>query len=721
MTRHAVGALVVLALFLPLAPQAAAQAGASLVINVHTATPQGCGDYGWGPHYSYRVFVDGAQVTASDTRDPVNGVVTWDGLVQVDLGTHRSVALSFEVVDHAMSFFSSTETACNLTTSGSRLTVQYVVGSAQLVRGGSTNEGAAIEAYVSDSTLPVPTIPTIALRGAPDATSANVSYATLNVPGFTRADLVDASRPAVTAASTTSAAAGVVAWSGLDENTAYDAQLRAYGGSWVLASNTVSFTTANLPPPAPELSLMWQNGTAASFTYHNAPRDLASLTVFLSREASFRPGATPDLTLNAPFATFVDLFNLTPNATYYLIARSRDTGNLSTEAHAMSFSTTAPQPPYTPRPTYEQAPTHETTATPTPPWPTYAQPTTIPHRTTSAELAASFQMLIDGDGGSPDAPINVSIGGSATVHAKFLDHAAFSFSASQGIIETTHYDANLGATVTTSGYAATLIPSRIDVGANQAVDAMVRIAAPDSASRGDLVTITMDIFVTGGGTSALVKSAPIYARISSAAPPVDVKADANVRLSTTQVALVAGVATVGITLVAAALLRRDATRFALAAALYTRTTRGQTLDHPARESLHKRIASEPGVCYTDLKRDTGLTTGVLVHHLRALERAGYLSSRKEGAFRRFYAAGSAPAPAPKSVTYVAPLTPMQSRVLELVRERPMTQAELGERLGITQQGVSHHVKSLERAGHVAAVYDGRVWRYQVVTSFEIVP
>jgi DNA-binding MarR family transcriptional regulator len=64
---------------------------------------------------------------------------------------------------------------------------------------------------------------------------------------------------------------------------------------------------------------------------------------------------------------------------------------------------------------------------------------------------------------------------------------------------------------------------------------------------------------------------------------------------------------------------------------------------------------------------------------------------------------------------------MQQRVVDLLGEAPLTQGELAERLGLSQQGLNHHVKSLERAGHIKAVYDGRVWRYRPADPAESVP
>ncbi|HVL47522.1 MAG TPA: MarR family transcriptional regulator [Candidatus Thermoplasmatota archaeon] len=167
--------------------------------------------------------------------------------------------------------------------------------------------------------------------------------------------------------------------------------------------------------------------------------------------------------------------------------------------------------------------------------------------------------------------------------------------------------------------------------------------------------------------------------------------------------VVAGAAVGGVGLVGwlAILLRRDAWRYlfmAPFAGLYTRLARKEVLDHATRDRIHAAIVARPGVHYSQLLGDMGLPAGVLIHHLRTLERHAYVRSRREGPYRRFYPAG-ARLPAVEA----DPMTPMQRRVLDILEASgPLTQAQLGERLGMTKQGVSYHLKGLARRGEVVA-------------------
>ncbi|HWH09031.1 MAG TPA: winged helix-turn-helix transcriptional regulator, partial [Candidatus Thermoplasmatota archaeon] len=147
----------------------------------------------------------------------------------------------------------------------------------------------------------------------------------------------------------------------------------------------------------------------------------------------------------------------------------------------------------------------------------------------------------------------------------------------------------------------------------------------------------------------------------------------------------------GAVLLALPLLRREDVRYAALAALYARLRRPQVLGHADRERILALVRARPGIRYAALQRETGLATGALLHHLRALEAHGLLLSRREGSRRVFFEPGAAPDAA-------AGLTPTQARLLEMDRAGGLSQREMGERLGITQQAVSQHLREMERRG-----------------------
>lgn len=169
------------------------------------------------------------------------------------------------------------------------------------------------------------------------------------------------------------------------------------------------------------------------------------------------------------------------------------------------------------------------------------------------------------------------------------------------------------------------------------------------------------------------------------------------------------IAALGAAVVLAPLSRREWWRYLAVAPflpLYTRLAKRDVLDHKMRERIHQLVKDRPGIHYTALKEATQLNAGALVHHLRTLERHGLVTSRREGILRRFFPVGARLPPPPE-----VPLTPTQARILDLLAQRAMTQRELADALGITQQGASYHVKTLERKGQLGARRDGAELRY----------
>ena len=139
--------------------------------------------------------------------------------------------------------------------------------------------------------------------------------------------------------------------------------------------------------------------------------------------------------------------------------------------------------------------------------------------------------------------------------------------------------------------------------------------------------------------------------------------------------------------------------------LYTRLRRADALSNAKRERIYALVRETPGIGYAEMMRATKLGAGVLVHHLRILEREKLVVSRRYGLRRRIFPAGDATAAA-------ASPSAAQERVLDALRSAPLTQSELRERLELSQQGVSYHIQRLAREGRIREEQVGgeRRWR-----------
>ena len=143
--------------------------------------------------------------------------------------------------------------------------------------------------------------------------------------------------------------------------------------------------------------------------------------------------------------------------------------------------------------------------------------------------------------------------------------------------------------------------------------------------------------------------------------------------------------------------------------LYTRVKKEEVLDHFVRGQIYGFIVANPGNHYNAIRIALSLNNGTLSHHLRTLEMQGFVKSRRDGTFKRFY---------PVNVMFPQEggikLSEMQLEILDLIRQTGVegaTQKFIADILGISQQTASYNLKVLERSGAVRMETDGRRTKY----------
>ncbi|WP_455392245.1 NEW3 domain-containing protein [[Eubacterium] cellulosolvens] len=129
--------------------------------------------------------------------------------------------------------------------------------------------------------------------------------------------------------------------------------------------------------------------------------------------------------------------------------------------------------------------------------------------------------------------------------------------------------------------------------------------------------------------------------------------------------------------------------------LYTKLHKDKILDHFTRGRVYEYIRSNPGVHYSEIKRELELNNGNLTYHLHTMEREALIKSRTKGRFKVFY---------PMDVKIPADMEPQisafRSQLLDIIREHPgITQKELGAMLPTKKQRtISYHIKTMSREG-----------------------
>jgi len=151
--------------------------------------------------------------------------------------------------------------------------------------------------------------------------------------------------------------------------------------------------------------------------------------------------------------------------------------------------------------------------------------------------------------------------------------------------------------------------------------------------------------------------------------------------------------------------------FTLFAPLYTRIKKKHVLDHFTRGRIYGYIESNPGAHYNIIRESLGLNNGSLTYHLRMLEKTEYVISRKAGKCRYFY-------PSSANISRKNGLSNMQNSILEKIVEKPdITQKEIADETGVSQQVISYNVKKMMKDGVVKTKKNGGESYLYVAESF----
>lgn len=141
--------------------------------------------------------------------------------------------------------------------------------------------------------------------------------------------------------------------------------------------------------------------------------------------------------------------------------------------------------------------------------------------------------------------------------------------------------------------------------------------------------------------------------------------------------------------------------------LYSRLRPDALPPNERRERILAIVRARGAVGYAELLREAGVGASVLVHHLRVLERAQLVQTRRVGIRRAICAVGIEAPPELRAAS---------ARVLDALRGGPLTQREVVERVGLSQQGVSYHLQNLRRAGAVEPTREGFRTRWRLTRS-----
>ena len=133
--------------------------------------------------------------------------------------------------------------------------------------------------------------------------------------------------------------------------------------------------------------------------------------------------------------------------------------------------------------------------------------------------------------------------------------------------------------------------------------------------------------------------------------------------------------------------------------LYSRITNGQVLQQKRRNDIYEYIQENPGASFSDIMKVFDLKNGVASYHLTKLEKEGYIKSKRDKVYRRFYPMGM-------DVGGVS-TSQFQDRILETIEKSPgISQSDLSTLFGVSNQVINYHIKFLARENMLEVTKDG---------------
>lgn len=143
----------------------------------------------------------------------------------------------------------------------------------------------------------------------------------------------------------------------------------------------------------------------------------------------------------------------------------------------------------------------------------------------------------------------------------------------------------------------------------------------------------------------------------------------------------------------------------IATFLFSRIPADAALGHPRRRLICAYVRRSPGATFSRLRRELGIGSGPLVHHVCVLERTGHVRVVRTRGRTSFFPVGVPFQTAP-------PVSDVQGALLRAVGKEPgIDQAGLVRRLNVPRKNVSYHAKRLVEAGRLSIVREQRRTRH----------
>jgi DNA-binding MarR family transcriptional regulator len=144
--------------------------------------------------------------------------------------------------------------------------------------------------------------------------------------------------------------------------------------------------------------------------------------------------------------------------------------------------------------------------------------------------------------------------------------------------------------------------------------------------------------------------------------------------------------------------------------LYTRIHGKKTLDNFVRGQVFGHIQSSPGTHFNEIKKTLQLGNGNLAYHLQKLEKEGFVKSKRDKRYRRFYPVG-VEVPEEDGIK----LSKTQESILDYIERHPKSdQKKIAHDIKESQQTISYNINVLVREGFLVEEKFKGTKRYEIM-------
>jgi predicted transcriptional regulator len=141
--------------------------------------------------------------------------------------------------------------------------------------------------------------------------------------------------------------------------------------------------------------------------------------------------------------------------------------------------------------------------------------------------------------------------------------------------------------------------------------------------------------------------------------------------------------------------------------LYNRLHPDKIFDNNTRNQIHGYINNKPGEHFSAIKNALKLNTGTLLYHSRILEKEGYIKSKRDKLYTRFYPTGMNA----QEIDEYRP-SDIQKKLIDLIQRQPgINQREISSLFNISQSVISYNLNRLIRENIIRVEKEGRVKKY----------